>query len=147
MKEMDSIAVRYFHSQSLALVDATFIFVGNKSMHPAAQLLEPPSILLPYDTRTDSGCLNIIHNHYQFFSTDIGCVIRELNSPLGVPLVTFHALLSHATTCGSCLCTFSVDGYNSHIRQGQCDNHPYMEKGTVSTFRLNFTMIHIYVRV
>ncbi|KAG6894170.1 hypothetical protein C0992_007246 [Termitomyces sp. T32_za158] len=92
------------------------------SQHPAADLTKTHRVLEPYDERIFPGCLARMFEHMQYLNTNVGRVIRELNSTLGVPLSAVRTLNEYAVTCQACLCIFSIDGFNAHLSGKRCMN-------------------------
>ncbi|KAG6836006.1 hypothetical protein H0H93_012313 [Arthromyces matolae] len=90
--------------------------------HPAADLKNTHRVLQPYDSTIFPNCLNRTFAHLQYMSTNIGRVIRELHSSIGIRHEALLALISDATTCSACRCIFSVDGFNAHIENNTCRN-------------------------
>lgn len=100
--------------------------------HPAADSTNPPHILIPYHPDTKDGCANRTFNHLQYLTTPIGSLIREFNSTMGIPLVSWCRLIQQPVLCVGCDCMFSEDGYDAHIQQGRCTNTPSLKRGESS---------------
>ncbi|KAG6901100.1 hypothetical protein C0995_000745, partial [Termitomyces sp. Mi166 len=97
--------------------------------HPAASLETTHHILEPYDERIFPGCLARTFEHLQYVSSDIGTVVQELNSTLGVPLSAINTIVKYAITCPACQCTFSIDGFNAHLADKRCRNCTSTKEG------------------
>ncbi|KAG6894111.1 hypothetical protein C0992_007458 [Termitomyces sp. T32_za158] len=102
--------------------------------HPASNLEDTHRILEPYDERIFPGCLNRAFEHAEYMHTDIGRVIRELNSTLGVPLAAINTIYGYSRTCPECRCAFSIDGYNTHLENQRCKNFPSPTKEITPVF-------------
>ncbi|KAJ7506096.1 hypothetical protein B0H11DRAFT_1904007 [Mycena galericulata] len=100
------------------------LYQNQPERHPASSVDIPHPLLEVYDSRVYPGCSDRAFSNQPFFDTAIGNVVRELNSPLGVPPGDFQILIHHFATCPCCVCTFSIDGYNRHIQGGICSSHP-----------------------
>jgi hypothetical protein len=100
----------------------------------------PHPLLQVYDSRIYPDCFQLPFSNLPLFDTAIGIVVRELNSILGVPRSDFCCILADFATCACCYCTFSSEGYNSHIQGGVCSSHPDGDRGLflflLSLFRL-----------
>ncbi|KAJ6482818.1 hypothetical protein C8R47DRAFT_1073414 [Mycena vitilis] len=97
------------------------------SCHPAWNEDERHDVLQVYDSRIYPNCFQKTSQFLQFLYKPLGQVIRDLNSPLGVPFSDYTTLIHQCCGCASCLNQFTPDGYNAHIRDGRCTNHPKLE--------------------
>ncbi|KAJ6581774.1 hypothetical protein B0H19DRAFT_1061289 [Mycena capillaripes] len=110
------------------------LFFYNPESHPLWNTDITPDVLLPYDPLVYPGCVDRIMNNSEFIDTGIGCIIRELNSTLGVLHEDFHTMKNNSTFCRGCLCVFSNDGYNKHVKNGVCSSHPRLAPATEQIF-------------
>ncbi|KAJ7661095.1 hypothetical protein B0H17DRAFT_1144798 [Mycena rosella] len=96
-------------------------------LHPLTE--KPPvAVMRTYDQETATGCLIRAFSNLEHIDSHLSRALREFNSLIGIPAGTWKAIVGNATTCSCCLCSFSFDGYNSHINQGRCSMVPAMEK-------------------
>lgn len=108
--------------------------LDHPEQHPAASLDVAHRLLEVYDSRIYPNCLSRTFSSQTYFDTAVGIIIRELNSPLGVPPGDFAILLCDMVFCAGCWCTFSVDAYNQHVQGGICSSHPTGGQGTCLFF-------------
>ncbi|KAJ7829622.1 hypothetical protein B0H13DRAFT_1916387 [Mycena leptocephala] len=69
-------------------------------------------------------CLDRTYNYLQFVYKPLGQVIRQLNCAVGVPYADYANLIRATESCACCKNQFSGYGYNAHIKDGLCSNHP-----------------------
>ncbi|KAJ7482328.1 hypothetical protein B0H11DRAFT_1915246 [Mycena galericulata] len=98
------------------------------SERPAAHLAwnmdEPHPILRVYDNRIYPNCLQRTYNNLNFLYKPLGQAIRDLNSAMGIPYHDYVSLVRSTRSCNGCKGHFSVDGYNAHVQDCKCTNHP-----------------------
>ncbi|KAF8957974.1 hypothetical protein BDZ97DRAFT_1762515 [Flammula alnicola] len=126
----DSVATARRNSASLDMVlmnelyynDKMGLFKETPSLHPVWDLNHTPRVLQPYDEGMYPGCSNRINQNLDFFVTEVGQTIRELNSTLGIPRATLQALVELAIKCDCCGCMYSPDGFSHHLVNDHCGN-------------------------
>ncbi|KIK52561.1 hypothetical protein GYMLUDRAFT_64189 [Collybiopsis luxurians FD-317 M1] len=59
-------------------------------LHPAHYANETPHILFPYSISSPSNTVNAIYQHGHFFDTELGRIVRALNSATGYPHLIIH---------------------------------------------------------
>lgn len=106
-----------------------------------------PVQLLPYEN--NSGNTRTF-SHLQYFNTSVGFAIRELNSTVGLPRDTFNHILGHSHVCNSCLCLFSIDGFNAHLGgvvdgKGRCLNTPSFDTGMLLRSTEGFPILMLFL--
>ena len=116
---------------SVPMQCSTPLFTVDPTLHPAWNADLPPSILAIYDARIYPNHGNVT-NTFIDFTSPIGKAIRELNSTGGVPTKTHGDLVQATRLCTCCLNHFSPAGYDSHLMNGHCTNHPKRLTGMFS---------------
>lgn len=97
--------------------------------HPCANQSRPHPLLYIYDPRIYPEVLSKTLAFVQFMNRPVGEITRQLNSTLGVPWQTYRALIASTVSCSCCNGHFSLDGFNAHIKDGRCTNHPDTAEG------------------
>ncbi|KAJ7022644.1 hypothetical protein C8F04DRAFT_1137624, partial [Mycena alexandri] len=105
-------------------IHAAGILKDEPSAHPAWNQEEPHPLLHLYDQRIYAHCLRRTNNYLDHLYTSTGQVIRELNSVYGIPYADYTTLVRETQLCDCCKNQFTPDGYNAHVRDGRCTNHP-----------------------
>ncbi|KAJ6453623.1 hypothetical protein C8R47DRAFT_1228995 [Mycena vitilis] len=77
------------------------LYFYNFEAHPLSSPTTP-HVLLPYDMNFNPLCVPRVMNNLDFINTAISCVIRELNSTIGVPESDFVWLIVNSTFWGCC---------------------------------------------
>lgn len=108
-------------AHSLAAEDST--------AHPAWDMENPHRLLHIFDKRIYPSCLVRTYDNLQLLYKPLGQIIRELNSSLGIPHSDYATMVRSSLLCDGCKSQFSIDGYNQHITDGRCTNHPDLEPG------------------
>ncbi|KAJ7017333.1 hypothetical protein C8F04DRAFT_1147542 [Mycena alexandri] len=109
-------------------IHASDILEEDPTSHPAWDMSNPHSVLHVYDSRIYPGCLNRTYYFLDFLYKPLGQVIRELNNVLGVPYADYANLVRCTRLCEGCNNHFSFYGYNDHIKEGVCSNHPDLKQ-------------------
>ncbi|KAJ3892221.1 hypothetical protein GG344DRAFT_64779 [Lentinula edodes] len=76
------------------------VFRRYPKLHPAYDLNNPPTTLLPFDPRRNAG--GSTFTHLQHFDTVVGRAIRNLNSTIGLKQITFNHLANLSRLCSGC---------------------------------------------
>ncbi|KAF8192355.1 hypothetical protein K438DRAFT_1762353 [Mycena galopus ATCC 62051] len=92
--------------------------------HPAWDTSNPHPVLRVYDKRIYTHRTNCF---LEFSDKLLGQIIRQLNSALGVPYGDYAKLVRATYSCNCCKNYFSSYGYNTHIKEGKCTNHPDLQ--------------------
>ncbi|KAJ7252171.1 hypothetical protein C8J57DRAFT_1520013 [Mycena rebaudengoi] len=96
--------------------------------HPLAQEPEQlPYAMQAYDRQRHPSCTVRTFNNLEFFTTRLGQLLRHFLSTIGITFNDYRNMIWYAKGCGGCGCMFSYDGYNSHLKAGQCRNHPNLK--------------------
>ncbi|KAJ6598326.1 hypothetical protein DFH09DRAFT_1394478 [Mycena vulgaris] len=118
-KNADVDTMEYLHQ-----IDLSGVLEEDPEAHPAWNTDDVHPLLRLYDQRIYPECLRRTNNYLQFLYKPTGQAIRELNSALGIPYADYATLIRCNMGCVCCGNQFSFDGYNSHISEGRCTNHP-----------------------
>ncbi|KAJ7508000.1 hypothetical protein B0H11DRAFT_1902316 [Mycena galericulata] len=105
-------------------IDSSGLLAEEPFTHPAWDPEDPHPLLRIYDKRIYPHSLSRTHSHLGFLYKPIGQAIRELNSLLGIPYHDYASIIRSTVACDGCKLHFSPDGYNDHIQEGHCTNHP-----------------------
>ncbi|KAJ3776400.1 hypothetical protein FB446DRAFT_700839 [Lentinula raphanica] len=111
----------------ISLAFSQGIFRDFPRFHPAYDLRAAPlATLAPYDPATNNGAA--MFSNLLYFDSDLGRVIRGINTTEGARPSSFKYLLSLSQTCAVCLCKYSPDGFTAHLENGEggprCRNTP-----------------------
>ncbi|KAJ7501345.1 hypothetical protein B0H11DRAFT_2373477 [Mycena galericulata] len=118
-KTADIDAMEYTHQ-----IDTSGVLAEDPSSHLAWNTNNPHQLLRVYDKRIYPHCLSRTFDHLQFLYKPLGQAIRALNSPLGIPYADYASIVRSTVSCEGCLLQFLPEGYNAHIDNGHCTNHP-----------------------
>ncbi|PPQ84980.1 hypothetical protein CVT25_010533, partial [Psilocybe cyanescens] len=123
----ESVAIARSQSNTSLMTDLFYnnkagIYQETPSSHPAWRMANPPHVLQPYSEAMYPGCSNRSFQNVDYLMTAMGQAIRELNSSLGIPRLTFDTIVEAAVKCDVCMCMFSSEGYNHHIVNRNCGN-------------------------
>ncbi|KAJ7140275.1 hypothetical protein C8R43DRAFT_1018105 [Mycena crocata] len=122
-KKSDVNLMEYLHQ-----ISTSGVLAEEPSSHPAWNVEDPHPVLHIYDKRIYPHTLDRTNNFLQFVYRPIGQAIRQMNSALGIPYADFATLVRANQGCPCCRNMFSVDGYDDHIKDGKCTNHPNLEE-------------------
>ncbi|KAJ6454725.1 hypothetical protein C8R47DRAFT_221942 [Mycena vitilis] len=78
------------------------------------------ALMTVYDQTWHPACLMRIFSNLQHIDSHVGRAIREFHSPIGIPVTAWTSIIGNLCVCACCQCTFSIDGYNSHVVEGRC---------------------------
>ncbi|KAF8186516.1 hypothetical protein K438DRAFT_1765289 [Mycena galopus ATCC 62051] len=116
----DVASMEYIHQLSASgLLEAE-----EPDYHPASDLNNPPLILMLYDQRIYSNCLDKTFAHLDYLYKPLGQVIRDMNCVLGATFGDYAVLIRSSRPCSGCSNHFSPDGHERHREDGICTNHP-----------------------
>ncbi|KAJ6531653.1 hypothetical protein DFH09DRAFT_1326414 [Mycena vulgaris] len=125
LQSLSNIEILEFIDQLIA----SGILAEDPSAHPASDTQQsPPEALQVYDRRIYTRCLERTFAHVQHVYTPLGQAIRALNSAHGIPYADYATLIRYSRSCDSCKNVFSIYGYNDHVVDGRCTNHPDLEE-------------------
>ncbi|KAJ6547969.1 hypothetical protein DFH09DRAFT_1087436 [Mycena vulgaris] len=105
-RKLSNIEIMEFIDQLVA----SGILAEDPSAHPASDTQQSPPEAL------------------QHVYTPLGQAIRALNSAHGIPYADYATLIRYSRSCDSCKNVFSIYGYNDHVVDGRCTNHPDLEE-------------------
>ncbi|KAJ3840860.1 hypothetical protein F5878DRAFT_723428 [Lentinula raphanica] len=134
---------RYTHTQAEARKHTDLVIV--ESILEAAskgQYVEQPMTHPAFSVEDFASAPTCFHQYLQAGVTNtvmqstgyagdmaIGTAIRQLNGLSGLSVIEFCELRKRSIKCLSCLCYFSFEGYQRHIRYVfRCQNTPAVEK-------------------
>ncbi|KAJ6588084.1 hypothetical protein B0H19DRAFT_1247793 [Mycena capillaripes] len=128
-KIADTNIMEYLHE-----IDASGVLEDDATSHPAWDMDNPHPVLHVYDKRIYPLCLSRTNNYLEFIGKPLGQAVRQLNSATGIPYGDYTSLIRSTTSCESCKNHFSHYGYDAHVKDGRCTNHPDLQEVDESDF-------------
>jgi hypothetical protein len=109
---------------------STYSATEDISSHPIAQIATNPiGPLNIYDDRIYPGASRRILRYDTHAYNEQGRTIRQLNQTIGVQVSDHLTIIAFRKRCSGCSSNFTPDGYNEHIQDGRCTNHPDLVQG------------------